>query len=45
GRAAALVATIVTKARMNRFRPDGTVNRLPQQSPALQTLGTLILWV
>ncbi|CAM9187200.1 unnamed protein product, partial [Discosporangium mesarthrocarpum] len=44
GGAAALVATIVTKARMNRFRPDGTVNRLPQQSPALQTLGTLILW-
>lgn len=41
----ALVAAKVVQPRTGRFRPDGTVNRLPQQSPALQTLGALILWV
>lgn len=41
----ALVAAKVIKPRTGRFRADGTVNRLPQQSPALQTLGALILWV
>ncbi|CAN0471105.1 unnamed protein product, partial [Scytosiphon promiscuus] len=35
----------VVEPRTGRFRLDGTVNRLPQQSPALQTLGALILWV
>lgn len=41
----ALVTAKVIKARNGRFRSDGTVYRLPQQSPALQTLGALILWV
>lgn len=41
----ALVAAKVVQPRTGRFRQDGTVNRLPQQSPALQTLGALILWV
>lgn len=41
----ALVAAIVVKPRNGRFRGDGSVKRLPQQSPALQTLGALILWV
>lgn len=31
--------------RTGKFRADGAPNRLPQQSPALQTLGALILWV
>ncbi|CAM9640531.1 unnamed protein product [Discosporangium mesarthrocarpum] len=33
------------RPRSERFRTDGGVNKLPQQSPALQTLGVLILWV
>ncbi|CAM9540680.1 unnamed protein product, partial [Laminaria digitata] len=41
----ALIAAKVVEPRTGRFRLDGTVNRLPQQSPALQTLGALILWV
>lgn len=41
----AVVAAAVIKARSGRFRGDGSVYRLPQQSPALQTLGALILWV
>ncbi|CAM9383190.1 unnamed protein product, partial [Sphacelaria rigidula] len=45
GGTAALVAARAVKPRQGRFRPDGSVARLPQQSPALQTLGTLILWV
>lgn len=45
GGTAALVAARAVKARRGRFRPDGSVARLQQQSPALQTLGTLILWV
>ncbi|CAM9995286.1 unnamed protein product, partial [Hapterophycus canaliculatus] len=44
GGAAALVAAIAVKPRRGRFR-HGQVCRLTQQSPALQTLGTLILWV
>lgn len=44
GGTAALVAAIAVKPRRGRFR-NGQVHRLPQQSPALQTLGTLILWV
>lgn len=31
--------------RTGRFRPNGTLSRMAQQSPALQTLGALILWV
>lgn len=45
GGTAALVAAHAVKARRGRFARDGSVRRLPQQSPALQTLGTLILWV
>ncbi|CAM9503528.1 unnamed protein product [Ectocarpus sp. 4 AP-2014] len=44
GGVAALVAAIAVKPRKSRFR-NGHACRLPQQSPALQTLGTLILWV
>ncbi|CAM9729791.1 unnamed protein product [Phaeothamnion confervicola] len=39
-----VVAAIVAKPRAGRFNADGTVNKKPQQSPALQTLGALILW-
>eukprot|EP00904_Undaria_pinnatifida_P003060 jgi/Undpi1/12755/HiC_scaffold_6.g02423.m1 len=42
---AALIAAKVVQTRTGRFRLDGTLNRLPQQSPALQTLGALILWL
>lgn len=45
GGVSAVVAAAVIKARSGRFRGDGSVYRLPQQSPALQTLGALILWV
>lgn len=41
----ALIAAKVLGPRTGKFRADGTPNRLPQQSPALQTLGALILWV
>lgn len=41
----ALVAAKVVGPRTRRFRENGTLNKLPQQSPALQTLGALILWV
>ncbi|CAM9357568.1 unnamed protein product [Pylaiella littoralis] len=45
GGAAALIATVAVKPRKGRFGRKGQVYRLTQQSPALQTLGTLILWV
>lgn len=41
----ALVAAKVLGPRARRFRENGTLTKLPQQSPALQTLGALILWV
>eukprot|EP00903_Cladosiphon_okamuranus_P017514 g16129.t3 len=41
----ALVGAKLVQPRTRRFRPDGTLCRMPQQSPALQTLGALILWV
>ncbi|CAM9152689.1 unnamed protein product [Ascophyllum nodosum] len=41
----ALIAAAVIQPRTGKFRSDGTINRMPQQSPALQTLGALILWV
>lgn len=44
GGVAALVAAVAVKPRRGRFY-NGRVCRLAQQSPALQTLGTLILWV
>eukprot|EP00752_Nemacystus_decipiens_P007497 g6698.t1 len=44
GGVAALVAAAAVKPRWGRF-VNGKVCRLAQQSPALQTLGTLILWV
>ncbi|CAN0065948.1 unnamed protein product [Pylaiella littoralis] len=44
GGLAALCACIVVGPRIGRFNDDGSVNRLPQQSVVLQTLGTLILW-
>lgn len=40
----ALVAAKIVGPRTKRFR-NGIPNRMPQQSPALQTLGALILWV
>ncbi|CAB1120017.1 unnamed protein product [Ectocarpus sp. CCAP 1310/34] len=40
----ALVAAKIVGPRTKRFR-NGIPNRMPQQSPALQTLGVLILWV
>ncbi len=45
GGVAALVAAVAVKPRRGRFGRNGQPQRLPQQSPALQTLGTLILWV
>ncbi|CAM9131110.1 unnamed protein product, partial [Hapterophycus canaliculatus] len=45
GGASALVAAKLVGPRTKRFRENGTLNKLPQQSPALQTLGALILWV
>lgn len=45
GGASALIATVAVKPRRGRFGRNGQVCRLTQQSPALQTLGTLILWV
>ncbi|CAM9252963.1 unnamed protein product [Phaeothamnion confervicola] len=44
GGTCSVVAAIVAKPRARRFNEDGSVNKMPQQSPALQTLGTLILW-
>lgn len=44
GGVAALVAAKAVKPRRGRF-VNGRLCRLTQQSPALQTLGTLILWV
>lgn len=40
-----MVGAKLVRPRTRRFRPNGTLNRMPQQSPALQTLGALILWV
>ncbi|CAM9695684.1 unnamed protein product [Phaeothamnion confervicola] len=44
GGGCSLIAAIIAEPRARRFNADGTVNKKPQQSPALQTLGTLILW-
>lgn len=41
----ALVGAKMVGPRTGRFRPNGTLSRMAQQSPALQTLGALILWV
>eukprot|EP00752_Nemacystus_decipiens_P003798 g3494.t1 len=41
----ALVGAKMLGPRTGRFRPNGTLGRMSQQSPALQTLGALILWV
>lgn len=40
-----MVGAKLVRPRTGRFRPNGTLSRMSQQSPALQTLGALILWV
>lgn len=40
----ALVAAIYTLPRGGRFDSEGNPRRLERQSPALNVLGTLILW-
>ncbi|CAM9543143.1 unnamed protein product [Chrysoparadoxa australica] len=44
GGLAALIGAKFARPRAGRFNEDGTSNKLTQQSPALQTLGTLIMW-
>jgi Amt family ammonium transporter len=41
----AFIGAKLAEPRVGRFSPDGTPRKMVAQSPALVTLGTLILWV